>query len=181
LSLASAPVLVAPAAAHSPDHSYVVMTAGGDTSTINGSTDDYQRAKAYRQGGEGLIYFRQGGATYLVRDAAMLRRAEAILGPQRELGKRQGALGRKQGELGRRQGALGAQQAQASLSGPEAAAHRVAELGRQQAELGAQQAALGGKQAELGRQQAAAAKVAEKQLAALFTDAIRKGLAQRVQ
>ena len=181
LSLASAPLLTAPAAAHSPDHSYVVMTAGGDTSTINGSTDDYRRAKAYRQGDEGLIYFRDKGIAYLIRDADVLRRAEAILEPQRALGQRQGALGRQQGVLGRRQGALGAQQAQASLSGPEAAAHRIAELGRQQGDLGAQQAALGARQAELGRQQAAAAKAAERQLAALFADAIRRGLAQRIQ
>lgn len=181
LTLASAPLLVSPVAARSSDHSYVVMAAGGDTSTMSGSTDDYRRAKAYRQGDEGLIYFREKGIAYLVRDADMLRRADAIIAPQRALGVRQGALGREQGELGARQGALGAQQAALGTERADGWSQRMSELGRQQAALGAQQAALGSKQAELGRQQAAAARIAEKQLSALFAEAIRRGLAQRVQ
>jgi hypothetical protein len=47
--------------------------------------------------------------------------------------------------------------------------------------LGEQQAALGHRQAELGRQQAHAAELAQPQFRALVGEAIRRGVAQRLQ
>jgi len=191
LSLASAPLLVGSAAAHD-NHgdrlSYVYYADGSGSSTGSGTSDDWQRAQALRAGDAPFLYVRDGSGAYVIRDAATLARVKEILGPQQELGRRQGALGKQQGELGRRQGALGAEQGRLARQMADARVREMGELGRQQAALGAQQsklgvqqAALGAQQAELGRQQAAAAKVAEPKFRALVADALRSGLAQRVQ
>lgn len=167
--------------------SYVLMRDGGSDSMMSGSSDDFHRAQAYRAGKAGLLYVRDGGAAYVIRDPAMLRRAETIMQPQRELGQRQGALGRQQGELGGRQGALGAEQGRIGRLMANSTPAQMHELGRQQGELGRRQSALGAQQAAHGRQQSALgheqsrqAELARPQFRALVTDAIRRGLAQRV-
>lgn len=166
--------------------SYVFLTADG-SDMMSGSTDDITRARALQAGHAPLLYIRDHGASYVIRDAAILRRAEEIMRPQQELGARQGELGNQQGELGRRQGALGAQQgalgarmADARVRDEEALGRQQAELGRQQAALGAQQAALGRRQGELGREQSRLAELAQPQFRALVADALHRGLAQRV-
>jgi len=169
----------------SDDESFVLIKGGSESSYMHGSTNDYRVVQSLRSGKEPLLYFRRGGKSYVVRDAALLREAEAIVKPQQELGKRQGELGSRQGDLGKKQGNLGRQQAAAALrqvSGGRAEAARVqAELGRQQAELGRQQAELGRQQAVLGAEQARLAKVATAKLRALTDEALRRGLAQEVQ
>jgi len=105
LALALAPAQPASAA----DLSYVLVTGNGN-STMSGSSEDLRRAEAFRGGNAPMLYFRENGAAYLIRDRAILHRAEAIMKPQQELGARQGALGAQQGALGARQGALGAEQ-----------------------------------------------------------------------
>ena len=175
-------------AAHSADRlSYVLVTNQGHESSMSGSSDDLSRAEAFAAGGSDLLYVREDGAGYLIRDPSILREAEAIMRPQQELGRRQGELGRQQGELGSRQGALGAEQGrlgalQANSTPREMAAlgSRQAELGSQQSALGAQQAALGQRQAELGREQARAAEVTQRQIHDLVERAIHRGLARRV-
>jgi hypothetical protein len=166
--------------------SYVLLTAGSQNSMMSGSTYDLRRAHAIRVGREGLLYVRQGGAAYVIRDAATLRRAEAIFEPQQALGARQAELGSRQAALGDRQAALGAQQArlgarQAGASPRQAAAlaHRQDELGRQQDALGRQQDALGRQQDALGREQERLGRQAEGPFRALVEDAIRRGVAQR--
>jgi hypothetical protein len=187
LLLALAPL--APLQAAPADGFGFVLLSGKDrsTSTINGDGTDWSRAKALRRGDEALLYVRQGGARYVIRDAQILARAEAIMKPQQELGARQGALGAQQGELGARQGELGAQQARLGSLMADAGVRRagdlgaqIGELGRRQAELGARQAELGSRQAELGRQQARLAALARPKFEALVADAIRRGLAQRI-
>jgi hypothetical protein len=167
--------------------SYVLFEQGGRNTTMSGSTDDMTRAKALRNGVEGLLYVRQSGAAYVIRDAATLRRAEAIFEPQRRLGEQQAELGSRQAELGSRQAALGAEQARLGLRQAGATPRQQSELGRQQSELGARQNALGqqqhvlgGQQGVLGREQARLAREADAQLRALVEDAIRRGVAQRV-
>lgn len=152
-----------------------------------GKANDWSRAQALRRGNEPLLYVRQGGAAYVIRDAEVLARADALLKPQRELGARQGALGAQQGELGRQQGALGAQQAQLGSLMADTSVRRAGDLGAQMGELGRRQSALGAQQAELGKRQAALgaeqarlASLARPQFEALVADAIRRGLAQRV-
>lgn len=166
--------------------SYVFITADG-SDMMSGSTDDITRARALQAGHAPLLYIRDHGASYVIRDAAILRRAEEIMRPQRELGRRQGELGNQQGELGHRQAALGEKQGRLGAMMADANVRDVGELGRQQGELGRQQAALGEqqaelghRQAELGRQQARAAEIAQPQFRALVADALQHGLAQRV-
>jgi hypothetical protein len=188
LLIALAPIPAAAALAHPADTmSYVLFDAGGTDTMTMGSSDDFDRARAYRAGGAPMLYVRDGGHAYVIRDAALLRRANAIVEPQRKLGERQGELGKQQGALGDRQEALGDRQGQlgqamanARVSDLPDLGRLQAQLGRQQADLGAQQAALGARQADLGRQQAELAEQAKPQFRALVADAIQHGLAQRV-
>ena len=191
LLLAAAPLQSASAHsidAHTGDRMSYVLYSGGDGSNMSsGSSDDFRLAERYRAGNASMLYVRQDGAAYVIRDAAILSRADAIMAPQRELGRRQGALGRQQGELGRRQGALGREQARLGRLMVDARVRDLGDIGRQQGELGrqqgalgVQQAALGRQQADLGREQGRLAKLAEPQIRSLVADAIRRGLAQRV-
>ena len=167
--------------------SYIFFTGNGSTTTMSGNTDDIRVAERYRAGGGPLLFVRDGGAAYVIRDAALLRRAEAIMAPQHELGRRQGELGRQQGELGRRQGQLGAEQgrlgAQMANSTPRqmaALGRQQGELGRRQGELGRQQGELGRRQGELGKEQGRLAELAKPQFRALVEEAIKRGVAKRV-
>jgi hypothetical protein len=186
LLLVTAPIASLPAA--SADRvNYVLLTGNDGSAMMSGSTDDIRRARALQSGNAPLLYVRQDGAAYVIRDATMLRRAEAIMEPQRKLGERQGELGDKQGELGRQQGALGAEQGRLGAQMADSTPRQMGELGRQQGELGRQQAALGEQQAALGRAQGALGKMqarlaerAQPQFRALVAEAIRRGLAQRV-
>lgn len=186
LALAIAPVQALQA--QSDDRmSYVLMTGGDSGSTVNASTDDWNHARSLRSGNAPMLYVREGGKAYVIRDPAILGRAMEIMRPQQELGRRQGELGRQQGDLGRRQATLGAEQgrlgrlvADAPPSRMSDLAAQQAALGRQRSALGKQQAALGSRQADLGRQQAELAQAAQPKLRALVGDAVRRGLAQRV-
>lgn len=167
--------------------SYVFYSNGAVSSTGSGDISDFKLAHSHRAGKAPLLYVRDNGASYIIRDPAFLRRAQAIMRPQQELGQRQGALGRQQGVLGKRQGALGAEQGRIGRLMADSTARRMgdlgvqmAALGRRQTELGEQQAALGRQQAELGRQQARLAEVAQPKLRALVNEAIQRGAAQRV-
>jgi hypothetical protein len=167
---------------------YVLFTDNGNSSMMSGSSEDIRRARALRAGNAPMLYVREGGVAYVIRDPAILARARAIMAPQQELGRRQGALGNQQGELGRRQGRLGAEQGRLGAMMADARMREMGELGRrqaalgqQQAALGQQQAALGARQAELGRQQARLAELAQPQFRALVAQAIRRGVAQRIK
>ena len=171
----------------SDDTAFILFGPGSRSTSMNGSTDDLRRARALRAGLEGLLYVRQDGAAYVIRDAATLRRAEAIFAPQQAMGARQAELGSRQAELGSRQAALGAQQARigaqqaaASPGKAEQLGRRQDELGRQQDELGRQQDALGRQQDALGREQDRLGREARSRSRVLVADAIRDGLAQRV-
>jgi len=187
LLLALAPLAAAQAA---PETSLSVTLLSGNnsnTTSYNSKDNDWSRVQALRQGNQPLLYVRQGAAGYVIRDPAVIAQAEAIMKPQRELGARQGALGAQQGELGRQQGALGSRQARLGgamaargTRGAEALAAQMRELGRQQAALGERQAALGDRQAALGDQQSRLAAQAKPKFEALVAEAIRRGLAQRV-
>jgi hypothetical protein len=168
--------------------SYILFSSGTDSISMNGSTDDLRHARALRVGSEALLYVHQDGVAYVIRDPATLRQARAIFQPQEALGARQAELGSRQAELGSRQAALGAEQGrlgilQADARPSEAAqlAAQQSELGRRQGELGKQQAALGDQQAALGSEQARLGHIAEEKFHALVADAVRRGLAKRVE
>lgn len=181
------PAAVAASAAESANRTSYVLFAEGDRSTsMSGNTEDLRRARALRVGTEALLYVRDGSGAYVIRDPATVRQARAVFEPQEKLGAQQAELGSRQAALGGRQAALGAQQAQ--LGAQQAAAPRRAvalsgqihELGRQQAALGQQQAELGRQQSALGQQQQRLAREAHAKIRALLADALRRGLAQRV-
>jgi hypothetical protein len=186
--LISPPGLAAEAGRSAGAWAYVLFTPGSQDISMSGSMDDVRRARSFRSGGDGVLYVRQGGSAYIIRDAATLRSAQALFEPQKALGARQGELGSRQASLGQQQARLGAQQAAIGLrhagSSPredEALARQQDDLGRQQNALGQQQTALGRQQTELGREQERLSRIAEEQLHTLFGDAIRSGLAQRVE
>lgn len=191
LTTLAAPVHVVAAAAAADEPadrtSYVLFEQGGRNTTMSGSTDDLNRAKALRNGAEGLLYVRQGAAAYIIRDAETLRRAEAIFDPQKRMGARQAELGSRQAELGKRQAALGAEQARLGIRQVGATPRQQNELGRQQNELGRrqnllgqQQDVLGRQQNALGREQARLALEADRRFRALLADALQRGVAKRV-
>ena len=187
LTFVHAPVAVAATIQSADRVNYVLFAADSDSTSMSGSMDDIRRARAVRNGHEALLYVRQGTAAYVIRDPAVLRQAKAIFKPQEELGERQGELGRRQGELGKKQAELGAKQGRLGMLQANARPREAAELGRQQGELGrrqgelgAQQGELGRQQGELGREQARLADIAQGQIRTLIADAIRRGLAQRV-
>jgi hypothetical protein len=172
----------------SPDRtSYVLLAQGSSSSAMSGSMEDLDRARKLRVGREGLLYVRRGEAAYVIRDAATLRRAEAIFEPQQALGAQQAELGSRQAALGSRQAALGAQQARLGARQARASPHRQDALGRQQDELGRRQDALGRQQDTLGHQQDALGREqdrlgreADSRFRALLAEAIERGLAQRI-
>ncbi|WP_164017548.1 M56 family metallopeptidase [Pyxidicoccus trucidator] len=112
------------------DSSYVLLA--DNMAMMNGSTVDLNLAGMFKKPGQELLYVRQKGNAFIIRDASTLNAVRTALQPTRDLGKAQGDLGGKQGELGRQQG----------------------ELGHKQGELGLKQSALGLKQAELAHKQA---------------------------
>lgn len=183
----------APAGAESARHgwsggdSYILMTAGERGSMMmHGSTSDLNRARELRNGTEPLLFILRDGKAYVVRDATLLRQAQAIFAPQRELGEKQAALGSRQAALGARQAELGQKQAElssrrvAARGGSADYARQQGELGRQQGALGEQQGALGREQAKLGEQQARLGREAQARFRALVDDAMRRGLAREV-
>jgi bla regulator protein BlaR1 len=186
-ALISSPGLAADAGRSAGAWAYVLFSPGSRDISMSGSTDDVRRARSVRSAGEGLLYVRQGGSAYVIRDAATLRKAQALFEPQTALGARQSELGSRQTALGQQQSRLGAEQAKIGLrqvgNSPrdaEALARQQEDLGRQQDMLGRQQDALGRQQDTLGREQDRLSRIAEDQLHILFGDAIRSGLAQRV-
>lgn len=187
IDAAAGPAWAATIGAESEAHFVILSEGTGSESSFNSTSDDYRRAMALRTGSGGLLYVRENGAAYVIRDAATLRRVEAIMEPQRRLGDRQAALGRQQSALGEKQAALGEQQerigammADARIREMPALGRQQEELGRGQAQLGEQQSALGVQQGALGEQQARLSKIAEANLSNLVRDAIQHGLAQRV-
>jgi hypothetical protein len=187
LTLLTPPSAVAAGNYRTPDGTAFVLLAPGSQTMMNGSSEDLRRAKALRVDDERLLYVRQGGAAYVIRDAAILRRAGSILKPQEALGARQAELGSRQAALGQRQAALGTEQARLGGRQADASPRQQAELSRQQTELSRRQTELSRQQSDLGNQQSALgseqgrlAREAEAKFRALLADALQHGAAQRV-
>jgi hypothetical protein len=168
--------------------SYILFSPDEQSVSMSGSTDDLQRARALRVGREAMLFVRQGSASYVVRDPAILRQARSIFEPQQALGAAQAELGSGQAALGRSQAALGIEQARLGARQANARPREAVELGRrqqalgqQQNMLGQQQNALGERQNALGREQNRLAHEANIKFRALVADAIQRGLAERVE
>lgn len=160
--------------------SWGLFEPSGSWNTMDTDGDDWRELRRLmKEEEQPVFWFRIDGRNYVVRDPAVVARANEMVEPIRELGRKQSVLGDKQGVLGEQQGRLGEQQAVlgaqqaklgarlsrlAYLAGDEDRAARrerreieeaMRELGQRQAELGRQQAPIGRIQADLGREQAA--------------------------
>src|SRR5262245_44900717 len=98
-----------PARPSEPELNYIYFRDGNDV-TMSGDMRDIERARRHRQGNEALLWFRDAGQEFVLRDPALLKQIDALWKPVQEIGEAQGKLGGQQGELGRQMGELGAQQ-----------------------------------------------------------------------
>jgi bla regulator protein BlaR1 len=103
------PPTVSDARPSEPELNYILMR-DGDRISMSGDTKDIERARRLRQGNEALLWFRDGGQEYVLRDPAILKQVEGTWKPVDEIGEAQGKLGSQQGELGRQMGEIGTQQ-----------------------------------------------------------------------
>ena len=110
LALGVARVAAADPSPASDDHTNYVYFHDEDHTSMSGSTKDIDHARRYQHGKEPVLWFRDGGQEYVVRDPDTLRQLDAIWKPIRDLGDAQGKLGTQQGGLGTQQGQLGAHQ-----------------------------------------------------------------------
>ncbi|HEV7269201.1 M56 family metallopeptidase [Pseudoxanthomonas sp.] len=188
--------------AHNGD-AYVLID--DDRVTMAGHSDDIRIARALQQGKTPVLWLRQDGREYIVRDPATVRQVKAAHAPvealgaeqgklgerQGALGERQGALGVKQGELGMKMAAIGVERASASLrrdDARDAARERRMNalqdeqeaLARQQEVLARQQEPLARQQEALARKQVAATDQLQRDVDRLLDEAIRSGKAQRL-
>ena len=166
---------------------YVMMSQGSRHITMRGSRTDIDRARSLRRGEEALLYVRQDGASYVVRDPETLRAAIELFRPQEALGDRQAELGSRQSALGTRQSRLGDEQARLGERQARAAPREAHDLARQQQALAVRQQELAREQGGLTRQQDLLsregdllARAADARLRALIGGAIQRGVAQRV-
>ncbi|MCD9028018.1 M56 family metallopeptidase [Luteimonas sp. BDR2-5] len=184
-------------------HAYI-RTLGGNSVVMRGSGSDLTDALSSANG-QSVLWFRRDDDRYLIRDAAILQRFDALFAPvtrlgdeqgglgeqQGRLGEQQARLGREQGELGQRQARLALAAAQRALDGtPDAPATQRREqteiaarqqaLAERQRELGRQQAELGRRQGTLGERQAEAMRQVDTRVQRLFDEALADGRAQRL-
>src|SRR4029079_14101313 len=80
------------------DHSYAYVRNGGDI-TMSGSSWDIARARSFKQGSGPLLWFREGGQEYVVRDPDTLAQLEAVWKPGRELDAAEETLDRQNDSL----------------------------------------------------------------------------------
>ena len=117
---------------------YVLFLDGKNT-TMSGSTRDIEIAGRHRRNGERLLWFRQAGGEYVVRDPSVIEQVMNLWAPVNAIGEAQGKLGSRQGELGARQGDIGQRQGR---------------VGVEQAVIGSKQAAIADRQGRLAAREA---------------------------
>jgi bla regulator protein BlaR1 len=136
--------------------------------------------KAY---GRHFAYFERDGQRYVITDPETLDRISAVYSPQWHLGRKQAELGAKEAALGAQQAQLGLEQARIGMrqvhDQSASLEHRQNELGKEQDKLGEKQDALGRQQEAIGQQQEELSRQTEKQVAVIFDQAIRTGVAKK--
>lgn len=128
---------------------YVLFLDDNHTS-MSGTMQDVEIARRHRRNGERLLWFRQAGREYVVRDPSVIDSVLDLWAPVNLVGEQQGKIGSRQGELGARQG----------------------EIGQRQGRIGAEQGIIGAKQGEIGDRQA---RLAAREMSAR-TDAERRSI-----
>jgi hypothetical protein len=144
------------------DHSYTYLGEGGDL-TVVGDSEGVARALSFRQGDASLLWFREGGQEYIVRDPDTLAQLEAAWSaPRRELDAEEARLDGQRDSLERRRRALAGE--------PHALEPSIHELGAQLEAIERQRDALR-RRRELGPRDN------EVEVRALFRRAITAGKA----
>jgi len=108
---------------------------------MSGSTRDIELARRHRRTGERLLWFRQAGREYVVRDASVIDQVVNLWAPVNVIGDEQGKVGARQGEIGARQGEIGQRQGR---------------VGSEQGVIGAKQGTIGDRQGRLAAREASA-------------------------
>jgi bla regulator protein blaR1 len=167
------------------DHFAYALYSGEEGNFISTNSADWEEVQKLAKGDEPLMWFRLDERTGVIRDPALMERAERACEEMQEIGGEQGKLGLQQGKLGSEQGRLGAEQGRIGMDQSEAGDDlaeisylitraqrrnestadlvnrrerlevRIRELSSRQQELGRRQRELGAKQSALGRQQSA--------------------------
>jgi beta-lactamase regulating signal transducer with metallopeptidase domain len=114
---------------------------------MSGSTQDIELARRHRRAGERLLWFRQAGREYVVRDPSVIDQVLNLWAPVNAIGNEQGKVGARQGEIGARQGEIGERQGR---------------VGNEQGAIGAKQGAIGDRQGRLAARDASARTDAER-------------------
>jgi hypothetical protein len=123
---------VAEPATDSRGHSYVYLANGGSI-TMSGDSRDVARARDFKQASGPLLWFREGGQEYLVRDPDTLAQLEAVWKPGRELDAAEGKLDRQHDGLDRKHDQLEARR-DALESRRDALADRESDLADRESE-----------------------------------------------
>ena len=127
-----------------------VLFLDDDHTSMSGTVRDVETARRHRRNGERLLWFRQAGGEYVVRDPSVIDQVLDLWAPVNLVGEQQGKVGGRQGELGARQG----------------------EIGQRQGRIGAEQGIIGAKQGQIGDRQG---RLAARELSAR-TDAERRSI-----
>jgi hypothetical protein len=100
LAHAASPAL-ADITASKRDHSYAYITNGGSI-TMSGNVKDVARARTFKQATGPLLWFREAGQEYIVRDPDTLAQLDAVWKPGRELDLAESQLDRQHDGLDRK-------------------------------------------------------------------------------
>lgn len=132
VGLAQVPGRAAAEPGHERDHSYAYL-AGGGSITMSGDSKDVARARSFKQGSGPLLWFREGGQEYIVRDPDTLAQLEAVWKPGRELDAAESKLDRQHDGLDREHDRLDARR-DALESRRDALADRESDLADRESE-----------------------------------------------
>jgi len=83
------------------DHSYAYLASGGSI-TMSGNVKDVARARSFKQSSGPLLWFREAGQEYIVRDPDTLAQLDTIWKPGRELDIAESKLDRQHDGLDRK-------------------------------------------------------------------------------
>ena len=108
---------------------------------MSGSMRDIDTARRHRRNGERLLWFRQAGREYVVRDPSVIDQVLILWAPVNVIGDQQGKVGGRQGEIGAKQGEIGERQGR---------------VGAEQGVIGAKQGAIGDRQGKLAAREVSA-------------------------
>ena len=145
---------------------YVFRDGDTQVSFTSGTSIDTIREIQEKVDGD-YLWIRREGQDYLLRDAILLDRVRALFEPQRSLSPQQDAVGREQAALDREEDALDDE------SNDDATRARLAAIHSKQELVSRREAELDRREEELERQ-------AERALWPLVDDAIRQGIAKRL-